>query len=563
MAAPPTAQGSPQASLPKSGAQASWLYGRGVDLLIGCCGIYTLSIPLLLAYSASTGSRQWPIALTILLAMAINAPHYGATLVRLYEQKEDRQKYVFFTVHVTLAVTALFFVATRNVWLASLVITAYVTWSPWHFSAQNYGLLVMFLRRQGIAFDDTTKRLLYASFIFSTAMAIEGIQATSSDLVFAPATFRAPNMPDVIQIAFLRDYASPILWTTGALYLGCLSAALYRLRASFGAGYGPIAALIVTQALFSAIPVAGARLFTSGELSLAFAPVWLSMAHSAQYLWVSAYFAKRSNPQTSSARFLGKAFLAGSGITVLPALLFAPSLLGTRPWDAGLAGLVFAVVNLHHFIMDGAIWKLRDGRVGSVLLRSVEPSSATASQAKTSTITSRLLPIGVWTACALSVVVPLVDLYETEIAIPSASKPAHIDAALRKIRLVGRESLGLHNYVGQEYARLKQPTIAIQHFKRSLELFPTPDAWTALANEYRNINETSLARAAYDAALSIQPERLGALLGAATVRAFDPKVPTRNDIAEARELLKRAIAAHPEHHDARNMLNQLPGRPAT
>jgi hypothetical protein len=37
------------------------------------------------------------------------------------------------------------------------------------------------------------------------------------------------------------------------------------------------------------------------------------------------------------------------------------------PFDTGLLLLVNAAVNLHHFVLDGAIWKLRDGTVARIL----------------------------------------------------------------------------------------------------------------------------------------------------------------------------------------------------
>jgi tetratricopeptide (TPR) repeat protein len=44
--------------------------------------------------------------------------------------------------------------------------------------------------------------------------------------------------------------------------------------------------------------------------------------------------------------------------------------------------LIFtALVNIHHFILDGAIWKLRDGRIASLLLNSQEKIAEAASQA--------------------------------------------------------------------------------------------------------------------------------------------------------------------------------------
>jgi hypothetical protein len=35
----------------------------------------------------------------------------------------------------------------------------------------------------------------------------------------------------------------------------------------------------------------------------------------------------------------------------------------------GLGLLTASIVNLHHFVLDGAIWTLRDGRVARMLLR--------------------------------------------------------------------------------------------------------------------------------------------------------------------------------------------------
>lgn len=544
-----------------------WLYGRWIDLLVGCCGIYVLSIPLLLGITMSSGTRHWPAALTILLGISINAPHYGATLVRLYERAEDRRKYLFFTLHVTVAIAALFVIATRNLWLASVLITAYVTWSPWHFSAQNYGLLLMFLRRKGVEFDTTTKRLFYASFIFSTAMAIEGVQATSSDLVLAPATVDAPNIPDIIQWPPLQEFAVPLLFGTGFLYFGCLAAALIRLRGTSIRNLGPAAALIATQALFTAVPVVAARVYTSGEINLAFAPFWLSMAHSAQYLWVSAYFAKRSGAQSHSARFLGKSFLAGSGITILPALLFAPAVLGSRPWDAGLASLVFAMVNLHHFIMDGAIWKLRDGRISNILLRGnstkvhLDPRSVVAdgTEPPAGATTNKLkwLPALVWTSCTLTVFVPLIALYETQIGIPTATRAERIDLAMDRLRFIGRDSLNLHSYVGREYSKLNQPAFAIAHFEHSLELFPTPKVWTELGNEHRGTGEIAKARAAFDAALAIDSDYLGALMGGANSRILDVVEATPDEKAEARSMLDRVIKLYPDHPEAKRLRSHL------
>jgi tetratricopeptide (TPR) repeat protein len=100
--------------------------------------------------------------------------------------------------------------------------------------------------------------------------------------------------------------------------------------------------------------------------------------HSAQYLWITTYYQEKeakASRQTSwrFARYL--LTLVAGGIA-----LFVPG-----PWivsrlfhaDFGASFLIFtALVNLHHFILDGAIWKLRDLRIASFLLDTRERESA-------------------------------------------------------------------------------------------------------------------------------------------------------------------------------------------
>jgi hypothetical protein len=95
-------------------------------------------------------------------------PHYGATLVRVYEKRRDRRAYVVFSLWATLAVIALFVVSLWWGAAATFFVTLYLTWSPWHYTGQNYGLAVMFLRRGGVDLEPGLKRWIYASFLLST-----------------------------------------------------------------------------------------------------------------------------------------------------------------------------------------------------------------------------------------------------------------------------------------------------------------------------------------------------------------------------------------------------------
>jgi len=104
----------------------------------------------------------------------------------------------------------------------------------------------------------------------------------------------------------------------------------------------------------------------------------LAVLHSAQYLWITSYYQRRE------ARAAGQSSwrMAGYFVTLIAGgiALFIPG-----PWlvsyifhyDFTTSFLIFtALVNIHHFLLDGALWKLRDSRVASLL---IDPGSAAQS----------------------------------------------------------------------------------------------------------------------------------------------------------------------------------------
>ena len=357
-----------------------WLYGRGLDLWIGCGLGYVALVPVLLGYGLASGVQTWSASVTKALTIGINAPHYGATVLRVYAHAADRARYRFFALYATLAVALAFAVGTRSWWVSSIMITMYTTWSPWHFAGQNYGIAVMFLRRRGIAVDPATKRLLYLSFVLSAALAIIATHGTARVFSVTPSTLPAADVPRLLRLEIPGPVLQSLLAITGIAYLGCLTGVARRLRATVSvADQLPAWALVVTQALWYVVPV---LVLPANEDLLPFAAVWVSTAHSAQYLWINVYYAKRSDASASARPFLLKCLLAGCGIQIAPVLLFGPDLLGKMPWDAGLAALTLAAVNIHHFLLDGAIWKLRDGRIARVLLQSVRLPAQTVASAR-------------------------------------------------------------------------------------------------------------------------------------------------------------------------------------
>ena len=498
--------------LPRTERSPAWLYGRWTDLLIGCGLAYALSIPLLFVINKTTGVSQWPGAVAMALSLLVNTPHYGATLVRVYEAREQRRKYFFFTVYVTLAMLALFAASSRSVWLASAVLTAYVNWNPWHASGQNYGLTLLFLRRRGVAVDPVTKRLLYASFVLSAGSAILALNSGSTEFLFLPQTLPVANAAGYHTFAPPAALVVPLWAAVFFGYLGCLGTATWRLSRHARPGdLGPAFLLVFSQALWFSIP---ALLLAWGVKveALLFSTIWISVAHSVQYLWVTAYYERSARAADSTMLFLLKSLVAGTAALSLPGLIMAPNLLGSVPWDVGLASTLFAAVNLHHFILDGAIWKLRDGRVAQFLLRG--PGTPVQSPATSPPESRRWLRTLVWTVAAFSLLVPLTDIYG-KVEIERATRPEEFQRVAQALKWVGRETTQVYYRIGMYYAREGRHDQAITQFRRSIELFPTGRVWLALGNEYRVLGQWGRARSAFESAIELNPDAATAHFGRA------------------------------------------------
>ena len=114
-------------------APARWLFGATTDLLFGCGLISALAF-LALSIDGPAVREILPFAWMPLLMLVTGIPHYGATLLRVYERRADRQRYVLFSGLATALLAVAFVVGARNVTVGSWLLTIYLTWSPWHYS---------------------------------------------------------------------------------------------------------------------------------------------------------------------------------------------------------------------------------------------------------------------------------------------------------------------------------------------------------------------------------------------------------------------------------------------
>src|SRR5262249_12086376 len=193
-----------------------WLFGPLPDLLFGCGVLYAIAFA---AYSLAGPAIRGvtPQSLLPFLILVLSSPHYGGTLVRVYDQRRDRQAYALFALWVTLALVALFFAALRSTLLASILFTLYLTWSPWHYTGQNYGLAVMLLRRRGVDVTLVAKRWLYAAFILSFLLTaiVSHLEVGSA---YSPLAYSSQTVT-FLPIGITRGVGDVVLPILGAGYL--------------------------------------------------------------------------------------------------------------------------------------------------------------------------------------------------------------------------------------------------------------------------------------------------------------------------------------------------------
>jgi tetratricopeptide (TPR) repeat protein len=532
---------------PAPGRAQPWLFGPLPDLLIGCGLLYAIALPVFFVYGSRIRALQAD-ALMPVLVLLVSLPHYGATLLRVYERREDRRLYRRFAIHSSLALFAAFVIALHVPLMAAFLTTLYLTWSPWHYTAQNYGLASMFLRRRGAAVGPRLGRSLRLSFILSYGLVFLWMHTGEG----TPADYAVPLAGDTARFVGLgipHSVSLPLGAVLLAGYLASLvSTLVLTLRATTLRVAAPTLALLLTQVLWFSLPIAVPLLGLASGLDpvdwsqRAYYFGWIAIGHASQYLWVTAYYARRASGWHGFGIYLAKAAMAATAIWVLPIVLFSPEALGTYSFDAGLAMLVASAANIHHFILDGVIWKLRSRPVASVLLEDGNPAPAPAPRESGR---PWLRPLA-WSVLGALLAIRLFWSWELLYVYPRAVARQDYDAAARafdRLAWFGYDDASRRRDLGWAFFP-RAPESALAQFERSIALNPSAKSWGSIANLHANRGEWAAALAAYEEGLAIAPADPD-LLSSAGLAALQLGEPER-----ARKLLERAEQVRPS--DAAN-----------
>ncbi len=334
-----------------------WIYGPWLDLIVGC-GAW--SAPLLGAalWLTRSHTHAWVVAF-YLLALAFNYPHFMATVYRAYHTRADFEKYKIFTLHITLLLILTGVLLHASYRLFPWVFTLYILWSPWHYTGQNYGLLMMFARRSGSEVTPGERRSIRAAFVASYLMLLASFETGGS------------TDPLILSLGLAAKYTLPARVVLAGAFAVFLFFGFRRLIQRNGArALAAPLTLALTQFIWFVVPTI-LELHAQYQVpQTRYSSGILAVLHSAQYIWITSYYQQREARAAGNAGWRMTRYfltLVAGGIA-----LFIPG-----PWivsrvlhfDFTTSFLIFtAVVNIHHFILDGALWKLRDSRISAMLV---------------------------------------------------------------------------------------------------------------------------------------------------------------------------------------------------
>ena len=363
-------------------SSAPWIYSPWLDLLVGC-GAWSAPLLGVAMWMTPTHTHGWAVAFYA-LAIIFNYPHFMATIYRAYHTRENFEKYKFFTLHITLLLALTVVLMHASPRLFPWVFTLYIYWSPWHYSGQNYGLLMMFARRSGAEVSTSERHWLRAAFVASYLMLLASFETGGS------------TDPLILSLGLPSKFTFPLRLALGAAFAIFTWLGFQRMVRKHGvhAMIAPIT-LAITQFLWFVLPTLLELRSAYQVPQTRYSSGILAVLHSTQYIWITSYYQRREARAAGQSNWRMPVYFAtlmAGGIA-----LFIPG-----PWlvsylfhyDFTTSFLIFmAVVNIHHFMLDGALWKLRDSRIASLLIdRSgksaipgqVQPTSQTASSKKNS-----------------------------------------------------------------------------------------------------------------------------------------------------------------------------------
>ncbi|MEM7785594.1 MAG: hypothetical protein AAF939_04400 [Planctomycetota bacterium] len=304
-------------------------------LLIGA----GLSLPFLCWVMIDPSITPTDLKTKTMVYLFLNYAHFASSTVRLYTKPGEIPNR--WMVSYGLPIVALLVTTLCIAWpklLGDHLWALFITWSPYHYAMQAYGLALMYCYRSGVYMDTTEKRMFWGIAMLPFIRAI--LESNEGGLTWFKTVTGLnyiPYIPQLTVVLSVLIFALPII-------------VFFRLRDK-----GKTLPLIAWLMLF----VNGIWWVTA---SYGVAWFWATIFHSIQYIVIVVIFhvndqmklpGNKRKPMFHSLWFYVISFLLGYFLFQIWPFLYLP--FGFEMEAAVL--MTVATVNLHHFIVDGYIWR--------------------------------------------------------------------------------------------------------------------------------------------------------------------------------------------------------------
>jgi hypothetical protein len=334
-----------QSVVPRDIRRPAFLVGAWIDAIGVLGGGVLLSICLYLAWRLNAG---FVLAAT-LFAMISDLPHVLQTSARIWLDPQERRLHAR-NYLVSLGAFALFISAMIAVNRLNVLLVVWVCWQFIHVLKQHYGMLSIYATKDGYRDD---RRLAKYSLILGCVAPV--LYRLRIGMRFSDYTLFGRHMP-------FSNLALPVVplpaWTILAVYAAFLCVFVMLMRQQFGivhSGKRPIPVMAWATLGVAVVSYNLAYLFVSDLYAL----ILIATAiHSLQYHLISwrRNFGRFSNPPGGETRLL-LARLSQKNAVAAYTVFFIVLGIILANGESVLLGAIPLTFVLHHFYMDGFIWK--------------------------------------------------------------------------------------------------------------------------------------------------------------------------------------------------------------
>lgn len=332
-----------------------WIVNPVVDLLFVCGGLVWILVFL------TNSSGDFALAGNIAVAAHLfSETHIAATLRKIYNDPSSIARHSMYTIILPLFSLAIFVVGISIPGITAALLKAYLIMLMYHFMSQTYGIALLYLYKWNYAPGVFFKSILRGFLLSIASMNIAKQLAEPSAL---PESFLGLQLPASSLLPhFFVDITQQCFYTIAFVLVCSIVFEVIESRK-----YVPLPVVLI---LLTSVAAFGTNSVLQG-LFWFYLPAFF---HGSQYIAIT--LSQHLKSRNHDIRHINVEMSNETLGYYLSLLLIAVAIYIALPQALRFAGVqydlafatVFALVGLHHFMTDQAIWKLRDPKVRNPLL---------------------------------------------------------------------------------------------------------------------------------------------------------------------------------------------------